>query len=123
MAILAVSYAAKHPGDVNGDTSADKGTYEKVTKAINKEDWKSLRELVKKGMKANGYISNWMRSPLRVGKLIRVENEFKLEGKTCKRFSFALHFKDGRKHPHLFQVMVGEEGGKSSVLDFWEFGW
>ncbi len=98
---------------------------EAVTTAINKEDWVALRRLAKPGMVANDYIPKWEKNPVRVGKLIRIEkdSQYHLDGKPCTTYSFDWESKDGTPSVHQLQVLVREEGGKSAILDFWNFGW
>jgi len=103
--------------------SIPKATFDGVTNAINREDWKILRGLVKDRMNADVSIGKWERNPVRVGKLMSVENDFKLNGERCTKYSFALEYKDGGLHPHWLQVLVREEIGQSTILDFGEFGW
>jgi len=99
--------------------------YEAVTAAINKQDWVALQRLAKPGMKANDYIPKWEKNPVRVGKLISVEKDSKyyLDGKPCTIYSFNWETKDGTPSLHQLQVLVREEDGKSTILDFWNFGW
>jgi hypothetical protein len=99
--------------------------YEKVTAAIDREDWDALRALTKPGMKANDYIRKWEHNPFRVGKLISVEKkpEFFLDGKPCTSYSFRLDFKNGSKNVHWLEILVREEGCEYQILDFLESGW
>ncbi|MEY2466973.1 MAG: hypothetical protein QOD03_1494 [Verrucomicrobiota bacterium] len=77
------------------------------------------------GMRANEYIQKWEKYPVRVGKLIRVEKDSKyyLDGKPCAIYSFGLKSKDGISSGHELQVLIREENGKFTILDFWNFGW
>lgn len=106
------------------------GNYEMVTNAFNRADWGALRRLAKPGMKANEYIKLWESyeragHPVRVGKLLSVEknSQYYLDGKPCTTYSFELESKDGTPSVHRLQVVVREKGGKSTILDFWNFGW
>jgi hypothetical protein len=99
LAFSAVSCTANHRVAVEGETSDHKAVYELVTKAINREDWESLRGLAKRGMRGKTTMDSWRRFPVRVGKLMRVDDDFQLEGKQCTMYSFALQYKDGRQPP------------------------
>ena len=105
--------------------SIQSSPYEAVTAAINKEDWVALQRLAKPGMRANDYIPKWEKNPVRVGKLVRVEKDSKyyLDGKPCTIYSFNWETKDGTSSLHQLQVLVREENGKPTILDFWNFGW
>jgi hypothetical protein len=115
---------------VRAAMNGGEGAHEVVTNAINRADWDVLRRLAKSGMIANGSIRSWENYehtgyPVRVGKLISVEKEsqYDLDGKPCTKYSFELESKDGTPSPHQLQVLIREEGGKSTLLDFWNFGW
>jgi hypothetical protein len=102
----------------------------KVTTAINKEDWAALRKLVKPEMKANGFITMWENyaktgHAVRVGKFVSEEKNstIYLDGEPCAKYSYILENKDGTPNPHWLQIMVREDGGKTVLLDFWNFGW
>ena len=102
----------------------------RVTTAINKEDWVALRKLAKPGMRANEYISSWENSAraghsVCVGKLLNVEkdSQYYLDNQPCTTYSFALENRDGTPNPHWLQILIREEDGKSTLLDFWNFGW
>ena len=125
LAIFVTACAANHPVVPKHQTSARQGTFEVVTNAINREDWNVLRGLAREEMRANDYIRNWEKNPVRVGKLIRVEKNSKyyFDGKPCTTYSFALEFKDGTRHVHSLQVLVQEKDRQPTILDFWEFGW
>lgn len=118
--LLGCSTTARHSSAI-----ADQAPYEVVTAAINHEDWVALRRLAKPGMRANDYIPKWEKNPVRVGKLVRVERDAKydLDGKPCTIYSFDWESKDGTRGVHQLQVLVREENGKSTILDFWNFGW
>jgi|GEM_PF-6640008 hypothetical protein len=124
LAIFAMSCASDKalPGK---ETSARQSAYAVVTNAINREDWNGLRRLATAGRKAKAseYIGYWEKNPIRVGKLVSVDENFELNGVPCTKYSFALEYKDGRPHPHWLQVMVHEQDGRSVLEDFWEFGW
>jgi hypothetical protein len=118
-------------GGLSGCSSvASRNPYEAVTTAINNEDWIALHQLTKPGMRANEYAAMLENSakaghPLRVGKLISVEKNSKyyLDGKPCTTYSFAWETKDGTASVGELQVLVRSENGKSTILDFWNFGW
>jgi len=121
---LALVLSAIFCGCASANRPKDKtAAYATVTNAINREDWKFLRRLTGEGMTGNHYIENWEKNPVRVGKLMQVENDYNFKGKPCTMYSFALSFRDGRPHPHWLQIIVGPEGGQSAIMDFWEFGW
>jgi hypothetical protein len=119
---------ARNPDHSAAPTRED--DYAAVTNAINREDWDALRRLAKPGMRANEYITMWENSakaghPLRVGKFFGIgeESKYPLDGKPCTMYTFQLESKDGTPSPHDLQVLVRNEGGKSVILDFWNFGW
>ncbi|MDB6024404.1 MAG: hypothetical protein JWM68_627 [Verrucomicrobiales bacterium] len=75
-------------------------------------------------MRANDYIQAWEKNPVRVGKLISVDKDsYYLDGKPCVTYSFAWEPQDGTSSVHQFQILIREENGKSTILDFWNFGW
>lgn len=106
-----------------------------VTNAINHEDVATLQKLVKPGMLANGYPS-WFRSATNrdiraarptidyyVGRFLIMQDKVGTDGRTNKVYSFELVNKDGTVNPHWLQVVIGEEHGRSELVDFWNFGW
>jgi hypothetical protein len=102
---------------------------EELISAINREDWHTLRTLAKPGMMANEYIRMWENSaraghPVRVGTLLSSDKNHKyLDGKLCTMYSFVFDSTDAEPRPHQLQVLVREDGGKSTILDFWNLGW
>lgn len=106
-----------------------------VTNAINHEDVATLQKLIKPGMLADAYPS-WFRSVTNkngsvpqmtigyyVGKLLIVQDRVGSDGRTNKVYSFEEVNKDGTVNPHWLQITVREEGGRSELVDFWNFGW
>ncbi len=105
---------------------AHREPYEPLINAINHEDWTALRRLVKPGMQANRFISGWEKYPPRVAKEARVNKNaiYPEDGRPCTMYEFKFeNNQDGSLNPHLLQVFVREENGKSALLDFWSFGW
>lgn len=94
-----------------------------VTKAINREDWVSLNNLISQEMLANRYIDAWKANPIRVGEMQSVQYAVELNGKSCAKYSYQLKFKDGRPHPHFLIVLACRVNSLAEVLDFYEFGW
>ena len=109
---------------------ANRNPYEAVTTAINKEDWLALHQLTKPGMRANEYATMFENAaktghPMRVGKLISVEKNSKyyLDGKPCTTYSFAWETTGGTASVGELQVLTRKDGEKTTILDFWNFGW
>ena len=82
-----------------------------------------MRALAKPDMRANDLIGRLEKDPVRVGKLEHVQSDFELDGRHCTKYSFAMQFKDGRWHPHVFELLVQEDSDQPEILDFWEMGW
>ena len=109
---------------------AHREPYEPLINAINNEDRAALRRLAKPGMQANRFISGWEKHPPeyspRVAKEAHVNKNaiYPEDGRPCILYEFKFeNNKDGSLNPHLLQVFFREEDGKSTLLDFWSFGW
>jgi len=105
-----------------------------ITMALNQQDWDTLREVARPGMRANDYITAWEAAakagrPVRVGKWLRSEPYLPANDQLIAH-SFEWESKEGSFDPHVFQVVLREEKpgplGKESFFlleDFWNFGW
>jgi len=94
-----------------------------VVNAINAQNWNFLRKITTEEMTGASYIGNWEKHPVRIGKLIKVENDIQWKGVTCTPYSFAMEYADGKPHPHWLQILIHEEGDRLTIVNFWEFGW
>ena len=132
---FAASCASNHSLPNKDPASTIPTTCVIVTNAINHDDWATLRKLVKPGMLANGYGSNFangtnINSPTReahldyyVGQLLLVQPATGADGKTNTIYSFQLANKNGTPNPHWLQITIREKHGRSELVDFWNFGW
>ena len=96
---------------------------EEMVKAINAQNWNYLQEVTAFDIQAPTYIKKWQKNPVHVGKLIKVENDFKFNGVSCTKYSYLMEFPDGKPYPHLFQILIHDEAKGLTIPDFWEFGW
>lgn len=128
-ALFLVSCASENPAPADTKAVApEPPAYVAITNALNRQDWATLRQFAKPGMRANEYIATWEASakagyPPRAGKLI----EFDMPGQVKKDETvYTFEYQpnaDGSPNPHLFQVVVRNHNGHSELVDFWNFGW
>ena len=97
-----------------------------VTDAINRGDWKTLRRLVKPGMKAEDFVKMCENAQasghaVRIGKLVS-SGDANLKGTRCSEYCFVIERQDGTPSPHYLQLFV-QQDNRSQIIDFWNFGW
>jgi len=121
--MLFTMFCAASDPSVPAQKASHKMLCDMVVNAINAQNWNFLRKITTEEMTGASYIGNWEKHPVRIGKLIKVENDIQWKGVTCTPYSFAMEYADGKPHPHWLQILIHEDGDRLTIQNFWEFGW
>jgi len=121
--MLFTMFCAASDPSVPAQKASHKMLCDMVVNAINAQNWNFLRKITTEEMTGASYIGNWEKHPVRIGKLIKVENDIQWKGVTCTPYSFAMEYVDGKPHPHWLQILIHEDGERLTIVNFWEFGW